>query len=671
MTDHQHIVFDCELIGSTKPVFLVCARNLETGQQYSFWYHKRGDMQKLWTLLCDQGLTWISFNGYKFDMPLIAAALHGFTPLELKPIAQSIIDENSQPWMTAQRWHFSLDQLAHVDHIDLIETAPGVMISLKTYAGRMGYPTMVDMPFEHDQDLKPRELKVLERYCLNDLGVTEALYGRLKTELELRAVMSEEYDVDLRSKSDAQVAEAIFKKQLDIKGRVDKFVPSFVTYEAPDLIQTDSVVINNLISAFEGEHFAINRANGSPVEAEWMAEPIQIGQGLYKVGLGGLHSQHDQNLYVEAHEKLMVSDFDVASYYPNIIMKVGLVPNFGGGRGQRFLDEYQAIYHRRMRAKRAGDKKVANSLKITLNGTFGKLGSIYSAFYAPDLMIAVTITGQLNLLCLIHELEKIKNVRVLSANTDGIMVAYPPSKSHSVEKVFRMNAKRTGFEYEETPYFKVGMKDVNNYLAVVADYYLPDAPPRVAIDKAGNPIVKSKGLYAETSLMKNPTMEVCSKMARDYLLYGWRPEEAIAQYTDIRDFVAIRNVKGGGIQFDKYVEQDDWVCINDVGTKDNEWESQTLGKIVKRKSRPAPFEVGIGGKPFGRVARWYMTVDELPPLSYMTSGNRVPKTEGARVCMTLPDALPADLDFDWYIRETYRMLEDMGVRVEHDYALAA
>ena len=47
--------------------------------------------------------------------------------------------------------------------------------------------------------------------------------------------------------------------------------------------------------------------------------------------------------------------------------------------------------------------------------------------------------------------------------------------------------------------------------------------------------------------------------------------------------------------------------------------------------------------------------------TYVGSGNMVPKTEGARVCMTLPDELPADLDKNWYVQEAYNMLNDMGV----------
>ena len=82
---------------------------------------------------------------------------------------------------------------------------------------------------------------------------------------------------------------------------------------------------------------------------------------------------------------------------------------------------------------------------------------------------------------------------------------------------------------------------------------------------------------------------------------------------------------------------------------------------VKRKSRPAPVKVGVGGVNVGRVARWYMKAGSTTPINYVGSGNRVPKTDGAKVCMTLPDALPDDIDLDWYVNEAVSILGDLGV----------
>lgn len=650
------VVFDVEIIGTGRPVFLVCTMNVDTGEKRAYWWHRSGDMEKLLAELRRNDLTWVSFNGINFDAPLISAAVAGHDPKVLKYMTKLIIPDDGgkglPPWQLEEKVAFTNLQF---DHIDLVEPAPGVRISLKTYAGRMGYPTMVDMPFHHDKDLTEAECQIVEDYCFNDIGVTIELLNRLQTEIELREQMSRQYGIDVRSKSDAQVAEAVLRQALGIRGRVERQVPKTVRYTAPAFIQTDSPVIRGVLDQLQSAEFAINRANGQVIAPDFLADPVKLGYGTYQMGVGGLHSTHDVQLHVKAGNGRQLSDFDVASYYPNIMLKAGLIPDLDG-HGEQFITEYQKIYDRRIAAKRAGDKKVANSLKITLNGTFGKLGSVYSAFYAPELMLAVTLTGQLNLMCLIHDLEKLSDVRVISANTDGLMVDFPDAQRDAVLAVVAANAERTGFEYEETPYSQVALKDVNNYIAVTLD------------GKA-----KRKGLYAETSLMKNPTMVVCSNMAVDFLVRGTHPQQALRTYKDMRDFVAIRAVKGGGVQPDRVALVDDWVLVQDNGDKTNLWMRQAwldegldLDKAQMRKSRPKPVEVYEGGTPFGRVARWYMTTAQIPPTTYVGSGNKVPKTEGAKVCMTLPDAIPADLDKGWYIRETLSILENLGVTVDEE-----
>ena len=115
--------------------------------------------------------------------------------------------------------------------------------------------------------------------------------------------------------------------------------------------------------------------------------------------------------------------------------------------------------------------------------------------------------------------------------------------------------------------------------------------------------------------MKNPTMQVCSDAAKQYLLDGTPPEKFIAKQKDIRAFLTVRNAKGGAEQ---------------------------------------------GGVEIGRTPRWYMTTETLPPIRYVSNGNKVPKTDGARLCMKLPDTIPNDLDRTWYVQETYEILYDVG-----------
>ena len=636
----NHLILDTEIVGKENPTFLVCGEVVETGKKHTFWGHNDKHMAKLYHVL--KGHTVVTFNGNNFDAPLLAAAMMGHASMFIKQVATDIVETQARSWQTYKKWGIEFFEF---DHIDLIEVAPGVMISLKTYAGRMGYKTMVDMPVHHDTDLTPEQYKLLIKYCQNDVGVTKALFHELKDQRALRQNMSEAYGMDLRSKSDAQIAEVILKKQCGI-ARTNADLPLLVRYKAPALIRTDHPGILELIELLEKQNFKINPMNGSPVAPDFLKEPFRINEGYYQCGIGGLHSTHDTQMCLEADEDRLLSDFDVVSYYPNIMLRAGLTPHLSGGKGQVFIDEYRHIYDERMKAKAAGNKVMSNSLKIMLNGTFGKLGSMYCSFYAPELMLAVTITGQLNLLCLIVEIEKIKGVRVRSANTDGILVDHKPSHRTRLLKVIAANAKRTGFEYEETPYIKYAAKDVNNYLAITAENK-----------------VKRKGLYGEGGVFspstpggKNPTMEVCTQMAIDYLKHG---RFNIYDYNEPKDFMSVRNVKGGGVQHTSTIMVNDW---EEVAPKEWAYPCQ-ITATIKRKSPPPPREVGIGGVPFGRVARWYMTTQSLPCISYVSNGNKVPKTDGAKLCLTLPSKLPKDLDRNWYISETNDILRSIGLKI--------
>lgn len=672
-TSKLHAIFDTEIIGLIKPIFLTCIEIVETGERHAFWHDKRGHTKKLTAMLEDPQYTWIGFNSENFDRPLLAMAVMGHDETNIKVVCQNIIDHKMQSWQTYRE--YDIDFLEY-DHIDIKEVPKGVMLSLKVYEGRMHSPNLQDMPFHHDEEIDtPKKRKIVEDYCWNDISETKRLFLTMKKEVELREQLGEQYGVDIRSKSDAQCAEAILKKVCSI-GKGDKVVPGNVRYSCPKFIKTNSKLINEIIAMCEDHKFIINFANGSPEFPEFLTEPIEINGGVYQMGIGGLHSKHDKKVHLKANPDagLLLSDFDVASYYPNIMIKAGLIPNLGGNKGALFLDAYQDIYEQRIAAKRKGDKARAETLKIVLNGTFGKLGSIYCSFYAPALMLAVTITGQLNLLCLIYELTNIKGVTVESANTDGIMVAYPLYKRELVLKRIQLNAKRTQFEYEETPYAQVAMKDVNSYFAV------PSASLAAVIDKTSinstvnkKLDVKRKGAYAKAGVHENtnPTMEVCSDAVEQYLLGNYEIEDWIRTEKDIRKFIEIRGVKGGGVQHEYEVEVDDWVLIKDLGTAKNEWfrqawfdkgwEPGVQRASTKRKSRPNPAIEGRGGKPFGRVARWYMTTDVLPSITYIESGNQVAGTAGSKLCMKLPDTLPKDLNLQWYIDEAYRILDDCGV----------
>lgn len=658
--DEKRVYFDIEVVGNNDTSVLVQFLDKETAQFTPYWIKGRHSvagadlLDKLAEL--DNGeneYVYVGFNSTKYDMVILAAIFAGFDCESIKEVSLALVKQVLQPSQVYRNYGI---RPLRSNHIDLFEVAPGVQISLKTYAGRLAFPTMVEH-VDFWTDLKSDDdFKSVEDYCRNDLLVTQALDDALKDENALRLDMSWEYGVDLRSKSDAQIAESVMKTVLGLFTNSLRTIPSGVRYTIPKLIKTNNAQIKTLIEMLESHYFRINSENGQPVVPDFLSQPLKIGRQTYKFGLGGLHSCDDNNMMLVETESVKISDFDVRSYYPNILMKCGLIPNLGSEEKSRlFIEKYHNFYVTRTKAKDEGIERIANSLKTVLNGLFGKLGSCWSTLYSPDLMLAITLTGQLNLSILIVTLERIKGVRIVSANTDGIVVQYPIEQKERILKVFANNAKRTKFEYEQSDYRLYAAKDVNNYIAITAK---------------GK--VKTKGLYASSNpnknklyLMKNPHMEVvtnCVIMVLNELLENTVvSDQELLEYikgAPVCDFMAIRNVKGGGIQHQSTEIVDDWVSCGDRQWRRPCWDE--VRAPVKRLSRPKPVEVGIGGEVFGKVARWYMTTENLPPITYATSGNIVPTTTGARLALVLPKEHPADLDYAWYVAEARRTLKDLG-----------
>lgn len=536
----------------------------------------------------------VTFNGINYDMPMLALAMTGATTQQLKQLSDEIIVGGLRPWHVEERYGCRLP--TYLDHIDLFEVAPG-MASLKIYGGRVHSRRMQDLPIEPHEEVGPHRRAMLRSYHANDLQTTVDLYNKLRPQVELRASMSAEYGMDLRSKSDAQVAEAVIRSQLEKRGvtvrRPDIRIGTF-RYQVPPFIRYQTKQMLDLLDRIRFANFNVP-PSGVVEMPKWLSEvKIELGTGVYRMGIGGLHSSESSVTHYSDDEHTLI-DRDVRSYYPEIILNSRLAPKH---LGDAFLEVYRRIVDRRLAAKSAGDKVTADSLKITVNGSFGKLGSPYSTLYSPELMIQVTITGQLSLLMLIERLT-LAGFEVLSANTDGLVTKVPRSRRAEFEAILWDWEVDTCFVTEEVEYRALHSRDVNSYIAIGA-----------------NGKVKLKGAYAEAGLQKNPTCEIAVRAAVAYLATGADIEATVRGCSDIRQFVAIRTVKGGA-------EKHGWV----------------LGKAI----------------------RWYYSTQAPGPITYRLNGNSVPRSEGAMPCMELPDELPDDIDYDWYVREAYAILADVGM----------
>jgi hypothetical protein len=596
------VAFDCEVY---RNYFLVSFKRESDGKVVSidmFGKNKklsddqRESLKK--TMICRHTF---GFNSRNYDIPIVCAAIKGFTCTELKDLSDEIIKENQVGWITMDKYGLRLPSGAK--SFDVSEPAPGVKVSLKLYGGRLHSQKLQDLPYEADTILTKEQAAEVKKYCVNDLDTTIDLFNHIKPRLELRTQMSEQYGQDLMSKSDAQIAEVVIKSEIQKLTERKIYKPDFdpkatFKYNPPSFIKFKTEQLQEAFELIKNTKFGLNASGNVELPKEIKSLKIKLGSSQYQLGIGGLHSK-EKSQALEPTENELLIDADVASYYPSIILNEGLYPE---RLGPSFLKVYRKIVEERLEAKRNGDTVVNNSLKIVINGSFGKLGARYSALYSPDLMIAVTITGQLSLLMLIEQME-LNNMSVFSANTDGFVTLCPKDRRKDYDKLCKQWEKTTGFVLEYNEYKALYSRDVNNYFAVT-DYG-----------------TKNKGIFTFNEISKNPATEICAKAAMERLINGTPVSKTIKECTNIKEFLNVRTVNGG--------------CT-----------------------------IGENGEYLGKVVRWIYSTEGYQlyykkPNKHGTL-NKVPKGNGARAIMDF-DEFPTDIDYERYTKESIEILEDLGI----------
>lgn len=623
-------VLDCEVYPN---FFLIALDN-----PHAIFFTPQALLEHLWTTYSvENPCTIVTYNGLAFDFPLLQKAyefcMRPITDqatrtevlLAIKGVANDLIanDKGFQP---------RLGLPAGVRHIDVMGCCPP-FTSLKLLGARLGCESIQDLPYHHETVLTPEQAQKVIEYCLHDLEVTRMVFNDRKGAIDLR-------EWEQKNLSDAQMAERTLVP--DRKGG-KKSIP-------------------HEVEVF-GYKFDINPGNGSPVDPGF---PDQVVDGVtYQVGIGGLHSVDKACVFdLRGRTDVVMLGVDVASYYPSMLL----------GPLKGVLDEDQERIYRQIRVGRiqskhrvaeitkllkSADPSQVESLKaelahhkqndatykISLNGTYGKLGSKYSPLYNPRAMLSVTLLGQINLLKLIRMFARSSDytkIEVLSANTDGVECMLPVSSIDFFRQTCKSWEVETGMELEEEQVLFVARRDVNNYFMLT---------------KSGK--VKTKGIFEPASIKKSLGFEIIveSVMASFGIWRGGEctPED-IRYYitkksqdpTEFSKFLSVRTVSGGAVINPRYDIVDDWILI-----ADRLWQSPRTGKNSKRVSRPKPYELFVGGDSVGRVVRWYIGVTGANV--YTPKGGKVALTDNAVLVQDFREKPTTQIDVEWYINRAEKL----------------
>ena len=541
--------------------------------------------------------TIVTFEGDRHMRLLVEAALAGYSNSQIYSLDLSSRDRKD--W---EVWKETSIPPFPFDHIDLSGTAPQAF-NLMLLGGRMHARDIASLQVGHNVTVEYMDKDPIRNDCDNYLSIIVELYKALDGQIKLRERIGGRYGLDLRSKTDAQIAEEVFRKKLGDCGitaqRRDIPAGSKIYYKAPKCIELQSSELLDIQRQLTTRPFVVNDSGytGFAFEDGAPKKQITIGRTKYTIASGGLHSCERSSCYSE--DNCIIMSYDVVSYYPSIILNNKYAPPH---IGDAFLKVYSDLVEERMLAKQRGETTDSNSLKITINGSYGKFGSRYSFLYSPELKIQVTITGQLLLLMLIERLEN-EGIQVISANTDGLVLKFRRNQKRTVGGIMFDWELDTGLTMERSRYSSLYSRDVNNYIAVLED---------------GK--ISAKGIYEDLlnspkKLSKNPMALICAEAVRLHILNGKPIEQTVTQCKDIRKFIVLRSVKGGA-----------------------KYGSELLGETV----------------------RWYYGENSSGDIRYKTNGVKVAKSDGAVPLQALPESLPDDIDISLYITDSYNMLEDVG-----------
>ena len=533
---------------------------------------------------------------------MIDAFLNGYPCKVLKEISDEIIVKGVPYWVIRSKY-----KLGHIEfncnHIDIKNVAP-LNASLKMYGARIHTKTLQDLPINPDESVHPQQYPMMKKYNINDTNVTLELRHALKEELELREVMSEHYDINLMSCSDPQVGEKVLAKRCHLKrdpSATNSTEVKKVYYDPPDHISFDSGIFNKLYDEVCLGTFRVTPHGKLILPDDFTSKELDYHGMKYKFGVGGLHSMEKKRaITTNANSRLEL--WDVSSYYPFIIVNneytTAQNPNL-------FLHEYDILLKRRLEAKARGDRAVMDSLRIAINGCFGKFGSMWSPLYSPKLLLQVTVTGQLQLLMLIEEITK-QGGHVVSANTDGVVVKYNVARTKEMKRVRNKWCSLVNHELDVDELDSLFSRDVNNYIMFLRD---------------GK--VKRIGTYADqmsakSKLFKNPNMEICTEAAVKMIEDGTSISETIFACNDIRKFIVVRHVRGGCLDAD--------------------------------------------GNYLGTTVRWYYGKNSTGFISRVDSGAKVPLSDAAEPLMVMGGEMPNDINYNVYIQKANEILHEVGYK---------
>lgn len=396
----------------------------------------------------------IGYNCNHYDKWILKCWLAGYNPEELKDVNDYIIGGGNG-------WDIDCGYVEVPTMWDLFnEINPRK--SLKEIEGNLRLDiTETTVPFDLPTKWTDEQYEEVVFYCTADVNALFPLFDKLKNGYKSKYIIAKFGNIDPEyalSQTNANLTAILLgaeRKEYD-----DNFI-----YTYPSCIDK-SKIPQEALDYFD-DVIAHNDLDYNPPAPE-----LELKDILFQIGLGGGHGFKKTGVYYydRNNSKKVLCNWDFTSLYPNLVRLFGY-----SSRSQSDKDGYVGVLKTRMDAKKGllGDdflgpmgltnKELNIGLKLPLNAYTGALRAKFNKLYDNLQGFSICTTGQLIVLQLIHDLEKVPTLEMVSANTDAVMYEVSAEYKDQADEIIHNLEKVTGLEMEEDNIVRIIMANVNNY----------------------------------------------------------------------------------------------------------------------------------------------------------------------------------------------------------------
>ena len=446
-------------------------------------------------------------------------------------------------------------------------------------------------------------------YNKNDVFIVCEIVRLNPDEVKSRYTISHAYNVDVLSSSRSSIADTLFEKfytkfsgvnPRDWKGKQTvRTIMSFNKVIFPN-IEFKTKELQQALAEMK-------QVKITKVGKDAFTKDVRIGDLTYTIATGGLHTQdipmeiwstteflnNSSPTGGDNDRKYTIYHVDVASFYPRIMAEYMVAPEHLNAKA--FAAMVRFMMDRRVYIKHSDEEIIdgivkdiyALVLKIVINSIYGKFSYEFGDTYDRLATLKVTINGQLMLIMLCEALE-LAGIRVLSGNTDGIMIKVYEDLEDTAKQIIDDWQKKTKMLSDVDVLDCLIERDINNYIAVFR------------VDKKGKKSLKKeyKGDYDPlqyaNDLKRGYNMPIVAKAVEEFFLNKVPIMETLQNCTNILDFCLTQNV---GKQFNVHI-----IRMNNGVLEDKEYQryvrfyisnkGHTLWKVHKDTKQRAQLSAG-------------------------------------------------------------------------------